>query len=61
MTDVEHLQSLHGALRGSGLVRRRGRKLLATKRAGALTPGARRIHLLQSLLDGTRFTPRLPS
>jgi hypothetical protein len=53
--DVEHLQSLHGAMRGSGLVRRRGRKLLATKRAGELTPGARRVHLLQSLLDGDTF------
>src|SRR4029453_2737255 len=53
--DVEHLQSLHGAMRGSGLVRRGGRKLLATKRAGELTPGARRVHLLQSLLDGDTF------
>ena len=53
--DLVHLHSLHCALRGSGLVRRRGRKLLATKRAGELTPGARRVHLLQSLLDGDTF------
>ena len=36
-------------------MRRRGRKLLATKRAGELTPGARRVRLLQSLLDGDPF------
>jgi len=53
--DLVHLHSLHCALRGSGLVRRRGRKLLATKRARELTPGARRVHLLQSLLDGDTF------
>ena len=53
--DVEHLERLHVALRGSGLVRRRGRKLLATRRASELTPGARRVHLLQSLLDGDTF------
>ena len=53
--DLAHLERLHGALRGSGLVRRRGRKLLATKRAGELTPGARRVRLLQSLLDGDPF------
>jgi hypothetical protein len=36
-------------------VRRRGRKLLATKRAGGLTPGARRVRILESLLDGDSF------
>ena len=53
--DVGNLEGLHAALRGSGLVRRRGRKLLATKRAGELTPGARRVRLLESLLDGDTF------
>ena len=53
--DVENLARLHAALRGSGLVRRRGRKLVATKRAGELTPGARRVRLLESLLDGDTF------
>ena len=53
--DLEHLHSMHGALRGSGLVRRRGRKLVATKRASELTPGARRVRLLQSLLDRDSF------
>ena len=37
--DVGNLEGLHAALRGSGLVRRRGRKLLATKRAGAADAG----------------------
>ena len=53
--DVDHLQVLHAALRRSGLVRRRGRTLLATKRAGELTPGARRVRLLESLLDEESF------
>ena len=53
--DIGHLERLHATLRGSGLVRRRGRKLLATKRAGELTPGARRVRLLESLLDGDTF------
>ncbi|HSS57010.1 MAG TPA: DUF1841 family protein [Solirubrobacteraceae bacterium] len=53
--DIANLRSLHAALRGSGLVRRRGRALLATKRAGELTPGARRIRILESLLDGDSF------
>ncbi len=53
--DVENLASLHAALRGSGLVRRRGRTLLATKRAGELSPGARRLRLLEHLLDGGSF------
>lgn len=53
--DLAPLHSLHGALRRSGLVRRRGRKLLATKRAGKMTPGERRVHLLQSLLDDDGF------
>lgn len=54
-TDVEHLHSLHGALRGSGLVRRRGHTLRATKRAGRLSPAARRVQLLEHLLDGDPF------
>ena len=54
-TDLPQLHSLHGALRGSGLVRRRGRKLLATRRAGAMDPGARRVRLLEHLLDGDAF------
>ena len=54
-TDVDNLHSLHAALRGSGLVRRRGRKLLATKRAGGLTPSARRIRILETMLDGDSF------
>ena len=53
--DVENLASLHAVLRGSGLVRRRGRKLLATKRAGELTPGTRRVRILDSLFDGDSF------
>ena len=53
--DVENLETLHAALRRSGLLRRRGRKLLATKRAGELTPGARRVRLLETLLDGDSF------
>ena len=53
--DVGNLASLHAALRGSGLVRRRGREFFATKRAGALSPGARRLHLLERLLDGDSF------
>ena len=53
--DVDHLERLHGALRGSGLVRRRGRKLFATKLAGRLSPGARRGRLLSHLLDGDTF------
>ena len=53
--DVENLASLHAVLRGSGLVRRRGRKLLATKRAQALSPGSRRLRLLEHLLDGDSF------
>src|SRR4051794_26264358 len=53
--DIENLRSLHAALRGSGLVRRRGRKLLATKRAGELAPGARRVCILESLLGGESF------
>jgi hypothetical protein len=53
--DMQNLASLHAALRGSGLVRRRGRRLLATKRAAALSPGARRLHLLEHLLDGDSF------
>lgn len=53
--DIENLESLHAALRRSGLVRRRERKLLATKRAGELTPGARRVRILESLLDGDSF------
>jgi hypothetical protein len=53
--DITNLLSLHAALRRSGLVRRRGRKLLATKRAGELTPGARRVRILESLLDGDSF------
>jgi hypothetical protein len=54
-TDLPQLHSLHGALRGSGLVRRRGRKLLATRRAGAMDAGARRLHLLEHVLDGDAF------
>jgi len=54
--DLENLARLHAALGGSGLVRRRGRKLLATKRAGELTPGARRVRLVESLLDGDSFS-----
>ena len=54
--DLENLARLHAALRGSGLVRQRGRKLLATKRAAELTPGARRVRLLESLLDGDSFS-----
>jgi uncharacterized protein DUF1841 len=54
-TDVGNLESLHAALRRSGLVRRRGRSLHATKRAGELTPGARRVRILESLLDGDSF------
>jgi hypothetical protein len=53
--DVENLASLHEALRGSGLVRRRGRKLLATKLAGTLSPGARRLRVLEHLVDGHGF------
>lgn len=53
--DVGNLGSLHRALRDSGLVRRRGRRLFATKRAGELTPGARRVRVLESLLDGDTF------
>lgn len=53
--DVAILESLHATLRGSGLVRRRGRKLLATKRAGELSPAARRVRILESLLDGETF------
>jgi hypothetical protein len=53
--DVENLGSLHRALRDSGLVRRRARKLFATKRAGELTPVARRVRVLESLLDGDTF------
>lgn len=53
--DIENLASLHRALRDSGLVRRRGRKLLATKRAGELSAGARRVRVLESLLDGDSF------
>ncbi len=53
--DVENLASLHAALRGTGLVRRRGRELFATKRAGGLSPGARRLRLLEHLLDGDSF------
>jgi hypothetical protein len=53
--EIDHLERLHAALRGSGLVRRRGRKLLATKLAGQLSPGARRLHLLVRLLDGDTF------
>lgn len=53
--DVEHLRVLHAALRRSGLVRRRGRTLLATKRAGELAPGARRVRLLESLLGEESF------
>ena len=53
--DVGNLKILHAALRRSGLVRRRGRRLLATKRAGELTPGGRRVRLLESLLDGDTF------
>jgi hypothetical protein len=53
--DVENLESLHAVLRRSGLVRRRECKLLATKRAGELTPGARRVRILESLLDGDTF------
>jgi Domain of unknown function (DUF1841) len=53
--DIDNLESLHAALRRSGLVRRRGRRLLATKRAGELTPGARRVRILESLLDGDSF------
>ena len=54
-SDVENLASLHRALRDSGLMRRRGRKLFATKRAGQLSPGARRLRVLESLLDGDSF------
>jgi hypothetical protein len=54
-TDVANLASLHAALRGSGLVRRRGRRLLATKRAAGLSPGARRLRLLEHLMDGDSF------
>lgn len=53
--DIENLGSLHAAVRRSGLVRRRGRKLLATKRAGELTPGARRFRILEDLLDADTF------
>lgn len=53
--DVDNLASLHRALRDSGLVRRRARKLFATKRAGELTRGARRVRVLESLLDGDAF------
>lgn len=53
--DVDNLERLHAALRTSGLVRRRGRKLLATKRAGELPPAARRVRILESLLDGDTF------
>jgi hypothetical protein len=59
--DIENLRSLHGALGGSGLVRRRGRRLLATKRAGELTPGARRVRILESLLDGDSFLAAVAS
>ena len=54
-SDVDDLASLHAAVRRSGLVRRRGRKLVATRRAGELTPGARRVRILESLLDGDSF------
>jgi uncharacterized protein DUF1841 len=54
-SDIDNLRSLHAALRASGLVRRRGRKLLATRRAGDLTPGARRARILESLLHGDSF------
>lgn len=54
-TDIANLHSLHGALRESRLVRRRGRTLLATKLARELSPAARRVHLLESLLDGDAF------
>lgn len=53
--DVENLEVLHRALRDSGLVRRRGRKLLATKRASHLTPAGRRMRILETLLDGRSF------
>ena len=53
--DVENLASLHAALRGSGLVRRRGRKLLATRRAETLSPAARRLRLLEHLLGDVSF------
>lgn len=54
-SDVPHLEILHAALRGSGLLRRRGRKLLATRRAHQMTPGARRVLLLEDLLEGHTF------
>ena len=54
-SDVANLETLHSALRRSGLVRRRGRLLLLTKRAGELTPGARRVFLLERLLEGDAF------
>lgn len=53
--DVQNLEALHRALRDSGLVRRRGRQLLATKRASELTPAGRRMRILESLLDGGSF------
>jgi hypothetical protein len=53
--DVDPLERLHGALRGSGLVRRRGRKLLATKLARRLSPGDRRVRLLERLLEDDGF------
>jgi hypothetical protein len=53
--DVDNLGSLHAVLRHSGLVRRRGRKLLATKLAGELTPAARRVRILETLLNGDSF------
>ncbi|HUO70706.1 MAG TPA: hypothetical protein VMU39_08015 [Solirubrobacteraceae bacterium] len=54
-SDIANLESLHRALRDSGLVRRRGRKLFATKRARDLTPGARRVRVLERLLDNDTF------
>ena len=53
--EVGHLERLHAALRGSGLVRRRGRKLFATKLAARLSPGERRLRLLARMLDGDAF------
>jgi hypothetical protein len=54
-SDVANLETLHSALRRSGLVRRRGQALLVTKRAGELSPGARRVFLLEGLLEGDAF------
>jgi hypothetical protein len=53
--DIGNLATLHVALRRSGLVRRRGRKLLATKRARELTPAARRVCLLGGLFEAEPF------